>query len=81
MLRVDLRIDPEVTPELHAALTALPPRRRAERLRALALMGMARDGRVERVEPAGAAAPAPAAEPTAAFEPVLPPALLGLDGD
>lgn len=80
MLRVDLRIDPEVTPELHAALTALPPRRRAERLRALALMGMARDGRVERVEPAGTAAQAPAAQALAAFEPVLPPALLGLDG-
>lgn len=40
MIRIEIRIDPFATPELHDALKRLPPRRRADRLRVLATMGL-----------------------------------------
>jgi len=39
-LRVQVRLSRLTHPELHAALQGLPPRRRADRVRQLALLGL-----------------------------------------
>ncbi len=40
VLNLRLQVSPDVNPELHAALTALPARQRGERIRLLATLGI-----------------------------------------